>query len=613
MNTATSITVCNKLDRSLNQIHFLPYLLSFLFLPFFPFISYSQPLSYTIESTSLQPLIGWDGGAAGFEINDINDDGFLDILSVGDHGSPFINTQEHGIMIFFGNGTGTGWTLSQVGDLGYGGIAVGDVNNDGFKDVGYGVHHNYSTTDFGDQVLEVVLGDGTGLNWTPYDDSLGLQGQTYGMFGTDFADIDNDGLLDIGSNSFGCCDGIHVSRNNGNGVWPQTFGFIGGNSGHWFEFGDIDNDGFMDFAAARQGGTVYFGDGTGQFTLKDIGLPASGIIGFDFVHLANVDNDPQLELGFCINGGIFIYKWNAATQQWQNISGNLPASGNNYVMRIADMNRDGIMDVAALSTGSLLVFTGNGNNTYTSAVTQIIPGFDFPRQMVVADLNHSGRPDILVFGRYPTGLFSSVNRLRIMRENSVAVTNAINAMTPDSGQCFPNNSIRYITWQSTLTPGTQGLVNLELIYSGGPGTWDTIAAGIPDNGSFQWTVPGNINSSYCIIRYTLTDTSGTVIYDSTLSEPFNIGCQSPTGLVAPTADWKLFPNPASDQITLYFDEILAQRTLCRITDLAGRVVKTVNLAPGTSHISLNINDLRSGLYFVHLGLSTNKSRLVINR
>ena len=43
---------------------------------------------------------------------------------------------------------------------GDGGIAVGDVNNDGHKDVGYGVHHNYSGTAWGDQLNEVVLGDG---------------------------------------------------------------------------------------------------------------------------------------------------------------------------------------------------------------------------------------------------------------------------------------------------------------------------------------------------------------------------------------------------------------------------------------------------------------------
>ena len=83
------------------------------------------------------------------------------------------------------------------GDLGYGGIAVGDANNDGYLDVGYGMHHNYSSTDLGDQLIEVALGNGTGQGWMPWDDGLATAGEDWGMFGTDFGDIDNDGDLDF--------------------------------------------------------------------------------------------------------------------------------------------------------------------------------------------------------------------------------------------------------------------------------------------------------------------------------------------------------------------------------------------------------------------------------
>src|SRR4030095_12040864 len=174
----------------------------------------AQIPSYTLDSNAFN-AIQLDGGMVEMQFSDINSDGNVDLLTVGDHGSPFINTNQEGIMVFFGNGTGSGWTLSKTGDLGYGGIAVGDVNNDGFKDVAYGIHHNYSSTDFGDQLLEAVLGDGTGLNWIPWDDSLATAGETYGMFGTDLGDVNNDGLLDICSGSFGCCAGTHVYLNLG--------------------------------------------------------------------------------------------------------------------------------------------------------------------------------------------------------------------------------------------------------------------------------------------------------------------------------------------------------------------------------------------------------------
>jgi hypothetical protein len=38
------------------------------------------------------------------------------------------------------NGTGANWSIVQTGILGYGGIAVGDVNTDGAIDAGYGMH-----------------------------------------------------------------------------------------------------------------------------------------------------------------------------------------------------------------------------------------------------------------------------------------------------------------------------------------------------------------------------------------------------------------------------------------------------------------------------------------
>jgi hypothetical protein len=570
----------------------------------------AQPLSYLMDTVSLQSLISFEGGDCEFEFADINDDGYLDILSVGDHGSPYINTQQHGIMVFFGNGTGAGWTLFQNGNLGYGGVAVGDVNNDGFKDVGYGIHHNYATVDFGDQVLEVVLGDGTGMNWTPYDDLLGLNGQTWGMFGTDFADFNNDGLLDIGANSFGCCDGIHVHRNNGNGTWTQTFGFTGGNSSQWFQFGDIDNDGYMDFVAARQGGTVYFGDGTGAFTLKDNGLPSSGIVGYEFVDLANVDNDPLLELGISYGGGLYIYKWIPGTQQWSLISSGLPTSGNYYILRLADMNVDGIKDVVAFSPGMFSVFTGNGNNIYSPAVTQAVPNLDFPRHIAVADVDHSGRPDVLMFGRYTLGLFSSVNRLRLFRETNSATAFNINGILPDSGQCYPNGATRWITWNSTLLPSTKSFITLELSVSGGTGTWDTLATLVPDNGSFQWTVPTGVSSPYCYIRYTLSDSTGQSIYAQTLSQPFNIGCHTLTSISEPLHPFYLFPNPVSKTLSIRFRSALINPGPVMITDLSSRTLKAYNVHNSSNRMEIDVSALPAGTYLLHFSNIPFKGRFI---
>src|SRR5262249_27011936 len=156
-----------------------------------------------------------------------------------DHGSPFIGSDEHGVMVWFGDGQGN-WSVTQTGRFGYGGVALGDVNNDGGMDVGFGMHHNYSGEPLGNRLLGGALRDGSGEQWTPWDEGVATSGETYGMFETDFADVDNDGLLDLGAISFGCCAGLHVYRNNGDGTWYQSFGFVGGNARNNFVFGDVN-------------------------------------------------------------------------------------------------------------------------------------------------------------------------------------------------------------------------------------------------------------------------------------------------------------------------------------------------------------------------------------
>ena len=290
----------------------------------------------------------------------MNGDGNLDIISVGDHGSPYINTGEHGVMIWFGNGTGANWSVVQIGNFGYGGVAIGDVNNDGKLDVGYGIHHNYSGEDLGDQILEVALGNGLGTAWTPWDNGLATNGEDWGMFCTDFADVDCDGLLDIGSNSFGCCAGVHIYLNNGNGSWTQTFGFTGGNSSMDFVFGDVNNDGYPDFAVSQQNGTVYINDQTGNFTVARTGYS-------DGPDLGDVDNDGTDELSIANNnGGVEVWKWSDGNN-WTSMSNGLPVSGGYEATQIYDMNSDGYADVVGFGNGIVTVWLGDGAGNWTQA------------------------------------------------------------------------------------------------------------------------------------------------------------------------------------------------------------------------------------------------------
>ncbi len=444
----------------------------------------------------------WEGGRSALVLADINRDGFIDILTVGDHGSPFINTNMAGITVWFGDGNGS-WSAYQTGNFGYGGLDVADANNDGLLDVAYGIHHNYSTNDFGDQVLEVALGDGTGRNWTPWDQGLGHDGQTWGMFGTAFLDFDGDGWLDVASVSFGCCDGVHVYRNNRDGTWRREWGFLGGNSAMDVSVGDIDRDGYPDFAVAHQNGTVYANNGGGgHFTVADLGLSPIGLLGRRGPWLADVDGDGYDDLSMVnSNGGVEFYRRLAGP--WVLSSAGLPAVGGYSVTRLVDMDGDGLLDLVAFGAGTLTIWKGDGGGTWTHIHEFNVPAPGTYSAIAIADIDRSGQPDIALVSRRQTGTFSSVNELRVFREATAASELSIRITSPTVNQVIRGEGGTMFDWITEVPGGVPSRVRLELSPDGPSGPWTIIADDLPDVGRHQMILPLYRESDEAHLRATV--------------------------------------------------------------------------------------------------------------
>jgi len=579
-----------------------------------------QPLIYVQSSTGMASP-EWEGGRSELEFADMNQDGFVDIISIGDHGSPYINTGIHGIMVYFGDGQGN-WSLQMTGNFGYGGIAAGDVNNDGFMDVGYGMHHNYSGEDLGDQLIEVALGDGSGVNWIPWDDGLATSGETYGMFGTDFADVDNDGDLDLGSISFGCCNGVRVYLNNMDGTWSPAYSMTGGNSDMIFEFGDINNDGFMDFIAGYEYGTAFFGDGTGGFTLNDQGLPPAGSIGRNGPSLGDINNNGFLDLAFTsYAGGVFVYAWNDDDQQWEDWSGNLPSSGTYEMTQLADMNMDGFIDLAVFGRGTFQLYLGDGNGNWMpdATFTSGSPGYAKAFR-VGGDIDHNGFPDIVFLEQVGTWI-SYKNHLRCYRESSVPQNLSIKPVFPRGHERLWQGSIRFIDW-ITAVPGTAtSQVKLEYSISGPEGPWSLIADILPDNGRYQWLVPPVISNN-CYIRYTVT--SGESSHTSITPAAFTItdGTVGMKENANKHFDLQVYPNPAGSKILVGFQRPVLKTksegsavggqdlpvSLC-IFDMLGRKLKSFS-AVQHFPFEIDVSDLRQGFYQLRVQFENGRSSSV---
>lgn len=557
------------------------------------------PLVSYVESSSGLASPEWEGGRSELEFADMNGDGKLDFISIGDHGNPGIQSGEQGLMVFFGDGQGH-WAAQMNGDLGYGGIAAGDVNNDGLMDVGYGMHHNYSSTDFGDQLMEVVLGDGTGTNWTPWDDGLATSGESWGMFGTDLADIDNDGDLDIGSISFGCCSGIHVYLNNLDGTWTQSFGFNDGNSDMIFQFGDIDNDGNMDFIAGHEAGTAYFGDGNGNFILNDAGLPAIGSAGRPGPSLGDVDNDGGMDVAFIENGGLSVFVYMEDIGQWADWSGTLPASGDFEMTQLADMDMDGNTDLAAFGNGIFQLFLGDGAGNWTSGAsfTTGDPG-SAQAFRTGGDIDHNGRPDIILLEEQGTWI-SYQNYLRCFKESTSQAELDIKPVYPHGHELLRPGSVRNIRWISTVPGNQDSFVRLEYSTTGPSGPWTLIEIELRDNGSYQWIVPKE-NSDNCYIRYGMY--AGQYNAESITAVPFTItdGSIGINEKKAEQFDLSLFPNPAESILTIDLKESLVagRQSLVRLSviNIFGQPLLQFDNIPSFPY-QVDISALPPGLYII---------------
>jgi FG-GAP-like repeat/Secretion system C-terminal sorting domain len=571
-------------------------------------------ISYIESSNGLEtPTL--EGGRTELEFADINNDGNVDILSIGDHGNPYVNTQEHGIMVWFGDGQGN-WSVFQNGEFGYGGITVGDVNNDGIWDVGFGMHHNYAPVgQLGTKILEVALGDGTGQNWTAWDSGLASHGETWGMFGTAFVDFNNDGWLDLVSNSFGGSAGVHVYLNYHNGFWDQSFGFTGGLSKCDVAVGDINNDGNADFVVGQQYGSVYLNDGTGNFTLADHNLPLpSGQQGRPGVALGDIDNDGAQEFSFVdAGGGIDVWKWNQTGDSWVSRGNNLPNSGFEAT-QLYDMNCDSFVDVIGFGHHIGKVWLGDGAGNWTEAATFTTPTYgDFTAIHAGSDIDHNGFPDIALVDDEGTSP-NDHNVLHCFKEASVPESLRITPMFPRGSEQLVGGSVQFIDWVSAVSAGELARVRLELSLSGPNGQWSLIADSLRNGGRFQWFVPISASAD-CYIRYTVTTLHGTNI--AVTPRQFTILPSTgfgESGTQKPGSDLRaqVFPNPIQANTVLSYELPVSERIRIILYDVTGRQLEVLHdgfEAQGWHQLKFNLKRIGSGIYFCQLQTGHSSTRL----
>ena len=515
------------------------------------------PIQYNIQSISTV------NSNYNICVVDMNGDSLDDIVGVSANNLK-IHYQQDG-----GTFTNSNFTVSGTSFLPSWSMAAGDYNRDGYNDL--------------------VLGAGSGLSvWTAQDSGSGYTNYTPGEYifcqRTNFADLNNDGNLDV----FSCHDiapnAYYLNDNAGNLTYYQStvtagamsLGAVGGNYSTLFT--DFDNDGDTDVFISKCSGPpceLHRNDGNGIYTdisaqaqinVTPIQTWSSGI--------ADFDNDGDMDIIITSSGSLHKFfrnnldTTNAVEEAYTNItagSGWDTNTSTNIDNVSYDFDNDGLVDV--LGGGGKIMFN-KGNNYFAPTAYPAINGFNAISVGAVGDLNNDGFLDIL---------------------NGNAVRYAI-----------PNGNNWFKVLLQGIQSNTNGIGTRLEIY----GDFGIQIRDIRSGEGFKYMSSLNghfgIGQNTSINKLVVKWPSG--IVDTYLNPEINAAFRVTEGATLAVngntkSVFSIYPNPANQYLNINLDPSSKEKLVAaQIFDLNGRLVQESQL----TSLKLNIESIQSGTYLLLL-------------
>lgn len=370
----------------------------------------SQAQFFFSDASFLFQFSGVSSGAP-IGVADMNNDGLDDVIRLDEASDLIIEYQQ---------ADGGQFVADNYGNAGPGrewGMAIADIENNGYLDIVVGGAYNH---------LKVFRTNAEGVDsvyWLPEPGNVFLQA-------VNFADIDNDGLIDIFA-----CDDDDISKpfqNLGNHDWLMDVDLINtasptpsDNSGNYGSvWTDYDSDGDIDLYISkcrlgveepldgRRTNLLFENDGNNNYTevALERGLRPYGQSWVtDF---GDLDNDGDMD-ALIVNHDItsMIYE-NQGDTLWvdrTNTSGMATDLGSwpgGIQCVFDDFDNDGFNDILLTGISGHLVYHNNGDFTFSAvnAFPNSIPGM---HTLGVGDLNNDGFLDVL--GGFGSGYNSPSN------------------------------------------------------------------------------------------------------------------------------------------------------------------------------------------------------------
>ena len=259
-----------------------------------------------------------------------------------------------------------------------GGVAVGDINNDGLPDIYFTANSN------GHNKLYLNKGN---FEFEDITDKAGVAGTADWCTGATMADVNGDGFLDIYvssvSNAYGLKGHNELFINNGNGTFTESSAKYGLDfSGFTVQtvFFDYDHDGDLDC-----------------FILNESQQPYQNIVDTSFRR--RVDH----------NAGDYLFRNDLnTTGKFTDVSKeagiNQSNLGYGLGLAVADLNNDGLEDIYIGNDfhENDYYYINNGNGTFTESGAQHFNHYSrFSMGNDIADYNNDGQLDVITVDMLP--------------------------------------------------------------------------------------------------------------------------------------------------------------------------------------------------------------------
>lgn len=276
------------------------------------------------------------GGVVAF--GDLDQDGDLDIVCVGDEGTIFQNVDHCGEPDDCVTMDEVSFTVKRVGFGGSTSVSLGDVDRDGDLDVLIGKRGPN----------EMWLGDGDG----GFTRAYAFPATTSWSSAVALGDLNGDGFLDVAECNTGKSEGVGdpstylLSVGRQTGTLQSSYAYEGpGANTASIAVGDLNGDDVLDLVLGIFGdqNEVRLGNGDGSF---EPGVPLKGTNSTTEVALGDIDQDGHLDIVVANTNGeanlLMLNNGSGAFQETRELPG---GTHNTSCVALGDLDGDGRLDI----------------------------------------------------------------------------------------------------------------------------------------------------------------------------------------------------------------------------------------------------------------------------